>query len=222
MLATSLKRFFLARTTIEAQLYPALELPVRFRTFTPNDYEPCVSIYRQNETGRFPPSVGKKFEAFLRNESQNFIVAGFGGIHTLGPETAVLFYGMVAPELQRKRIGAMLTLLRLTQLPPQTAYFIFIFAVEASMNIYRRFGFIRTTEGWPDDEKKLHPVGVLRISSRTLLKIRSTLARRHVQLNGNLSLQSSAQRFCQIEQTPAGFRFEFGAGNTESRNTPPR
>lgn len=217
MLATTLKRLFLAHSTIEAQLYPALELPVRFRSFTNADYEPCVSIYRQNEPDRFPPSDGKSFEACLRNNSRSFIVAeldsrviGYGGIHVLSSETAVLFYGMVARAYQRKRVGATLTLLRLAQLPPQACgYFAFIFAVEASMNIYQQLGFIRMPEGWPDDDKKLHPIGLLQVSPPTLTKIKSTLMRRGVRLEGELSLQPSSGMFCKVDRTPGRLCFEF-------------
>lgn len=224
MLVTTLKRLFLAHSTIEAQLYPALRLPVRFRNFTSADYERCVSIYRQSEAGRFPASDGKSFEGCLRREPESFIVAeldsrvvGFGGVHLLSSETAVLFYGMVDVAEQRQRIGVTLTLLRLAQLPPQPAgYFVFIFAVEASINIYERLGFIRMPEGWPDEEKKLHPIGLLQVSSPTLAKIKSTLMRRGVRFDGKLSLQPSSGMFCTIKQTPGRLWFEFGASTAGS------
>jgi predicted N-acetyltransferase YhbS len=216
-LLTSLKRLFLAYSSIEAQLYPPLELPVRFRTFAPADREACLSIYRQNQTGRFPPDACKKFEALLEKEPRNLIVAeldsrviGYGGIHLLRPEVAVLFYGIVAPEYQLQRVGATLVLLRLAQLPDQpTGYFVFIFAVEASMSAYYRFGFIRKS-GWLDDTGKQHPIGLLRVSDPSLAKIRSTFRRRRIRLEGTLSLQPSSPRACTIERTAAGLQFSFG------------
>jgi ribosomal-protein-alanine N-acetyltransferase len=224
MLTTNLKRLFLAQTSIEEQLYPALAVPVRFRTLAPGDREACLSIYQQNETDRFPPSARKKFKASLENESKNYVVAeldsrviGFGGVHLVGPEAAVLFYGMVTPEHQRKRIGANLILLRLAQLPAKPAgYFVFIFAVDPSMEVYQRFGFIRTQGGWTDDEKKTHPIGVLRVSSPTLEKIKSTLARRGIRLEGQLSLQPPRRTTFNIESTSAGLRFDFKPVGTEN------
>jgi hypothetical protein len=148
-------------------------------------------------------------------------VVGCGAVHLLGSEVALLFYGLIAPEHQRKRIGATLILLRLAQLPASPAgYFVFILAVEASVSTYRRFGFIESGK-WTDDDGKQHPAALLRISSATLAKIKSTLIRHCIQLDGTLSLQPSSQRVCMVERTPKGILFQFGNGQPEDHSESP-
>jgi predicted N-acetyltransferase YhbS len=216
-IVTAIQRGLLAATALEEQLYPRPVLPVRFRTLAQSDCESCVRIYRQNASGRFPPSDLEQFEGSLRKRAGNCIVAeldsrvvGFGGVSLMAPKVAVLFYGMIALEHQRKRIGAALTHLRLAQLPEQAdGYYVFIFAVEASIRVYSRFGFSAVGE-WQDVQGGKHPISLLCVTRRTLARVKSTLRHRRIGLNGSLSLSPPAEAECAVELTPAGTRFHFG------------
>jgi hypothetical protein len=120
----ALQRFLFGRTSLEAQLYPPLGAEVVFRIYEPRDFEACLTIYRKNEPGRFPPDQGVKFVDYLKNEEKAFIVAesnsrvvGYGGMNLLSSNVAALCYGIVDPEFQKQRIGTALILLRVAQLP---------------------------------------------------------------------------------------------------------
>jgi ribosomal protein S18 acetylase RimI-like enzyme len=213
----ALKRFAFGWTSLEAQLYPPLERKVVFRLYEERDFEACLAIYRKNEPGRFPPRHGSKFAEYLKKEQKTLIVAqsdsrvvGYGGINLMAPNTAALCYGIVDPEFQRQRIGSALTLLRIAQLPSEPrGAFVFVFAVNASMPIYRRFGFIEATR-WKTEDDEDHPLGFLHVPLWSLDRVKSVLKRRQLRVQGDVVLHPSNDTVCEIQLTPAGsFRFQF-------------
>jgi N-acetylglutamate synthase-like GNAT family acetyltransferase len=182
-----------------------LKKEVRFRAYEPKDCEACLAIYRKNEPGRFPSTHGPKFVEYLQKDAKSFLVAehhgrvvGYGGIDQLGTNVATLCYGIVDPEFQRQRIGTALVLLRMAQVPsgPVGALFL-IFAVDASMPVYRRFGFIEKTK-WKSEDGKEHPVGVLQVFPDTHARVKSVLRRRRLHIDGNFVLQPSREAGCEI------------------------
>jgi [ribosomal protein S18]-alanine N-acetyltransferase len=212
-----LQRFFTAKTPLEGQLYPPLKLPVRFRPYEPKDFESCLQIYCKNAIRRFPDGHEKTFEAFLINEKKTFIIAeldskviGYGGLTLTSADTSVLCYGIVDPEFQNRRIGATLVLLRIAQLPPHPRrIFTIILAVDASMPIYNRFGFVERAK-WKTEDGKLHPMGLLCIPQPVHQKIKSTLDKRGIQIKGPLTLYKSDTNICEVEENATtGTRLHF-------------
>jgi ribosomal-protein-alanine N-acetyltransferase len=208
---TQLQRLIFARTSLEAQLYPPLQKNVMFRVYEPRDFEVCLEIYQKNEVGRFPSGHGAKFVDYLKKDAKAFIVAecdsrvvGYGGINLLAPNVATLCYGIVHPEFQGQRIGTALILLRIAQLAsnPGGTFFL-ILAVDASMPIYRRFGFIEKTR-WKAEDGKDHPVGVLHVPVDVLARVKSALDRRGVSLHSRLVLQQSSEASCEIQRDANG------------------
>jgi len=206
-----LQRFFFARTSLEAQLYPPLEGDILFRLYGEHDFEVCLEVYRKNESGRFPQEHRWKFEEYLKKEKKTLIVAewqskvvGYGGINLLAPNVAVLCYGIIDPAFQRQRIGSALTLLRIAQLPLEpSGAFVFIFAVEASMPIYRRFGFVEKRR-WKTEDGKDYPLGFLWVPRSSLHRVKSTLNRRGLKIQGNVILHLSGTISCEIQQNADG------------------
>jgi GrpB-like predicted nucleotidyltransferase (UPF0157 family)/predicted N-acetyltransferase YhbS len=184
-------------------------MKVVFRAYEPRDFESCLAIYHKNEPGRFPAGHVTKFIEYLKKESRSLIVAefgskvvGYGGITLLSPNIAVLCYGIVAPEFQGQRIGSALTLLRIAQLStnPDGVFFL-IFAVDASMPIYERFGFVEKAR-WKSEDGKDHPLGLLHVEPSALDRVKSTLERRGLNIQGNLLLQESEKTSAEIQGTP--------------------
>jgi GrpB-like predicted nucleotidyltransferase (UPF0157 family)/predicted N-acetyltransferase YhbS len=199
---TAIQRLILARTSLEAQLYPPLKMNVVFRIYEPRDFEPCLAIYRKCNPNRFPEGQATKFIAkftqYLERDRKTFIVVeydskviGHGGIELLAPNIAVLCYGCVDPEFQGQRIGSALVLLRTAQLPanPHGVFFL-IFAVDASMPVYRRFGFLDTGR-WKTKEGTDHPTGLLHLPTDALIRVKSALIRRRLRIEGNLVLHKT-------------------------------
>ena len=214
---TALQRLLFAPTLLESQLYPPLKRPVRFRTYLQGDRGSCIQIYQKNAAGRFPESQISEFEAYLDNESKTLIVAecdskvvGYGGIIITSAETATLCYGIIDPAFQRQRIGATLTLLRIAQLPPHPKrIFVMILAVNASLPIYKRFGFVEGGK-WKAKDGTEHPIGLLRVPARSLQTIKLTLQRRGIRVDGNISLHPSEEMTCQVEEGDRGaYRIRF-------------
>jgi ribosomal protein S18 acetylase RimI-like enzyme len=209
---TAIERFVFARTSLEAQLYPPLHRNVLFRVYEPRDFETCVAIYRKNEAGRFPFGHGAKFVEYLKKDAKAFVVAecdsrvvGYGGINLMAPNVATLCYGIVDPEFQGQRIGTALILLRIAQLPsdPRGAFFL-IFSVDASMPIYRRFGFEEKTR-WKAEDGKDYPAGLLHVPTVALDRVKSALNRRGLSIKGNLVLHPSRELSCEIQPDANGF-----------------
>ena len=209
---TLIQRYVLSRTPLEAQLYPPLQKPVLFRVYEPRDFETCVTIYAKNEPGRFPSGYAGKFVEYLKKDTKAFIVAecdsrvvGYGGMNLLAPNVATLCCGIVDPEFQRQRIGAALVLLRIAQLPSDPCgAFCLIFAVDTSMPIYRRFGFIEKTK-WKMEDGKEYPLGTLHVPSFALDRVKSGLKRRGLSIKGNLVLHPSREVSCEIQLDENGF-----------------
>ena len=214
---TELKRAFLSVNALESQLYPALKLPVELRTYEPSDFEGCVRIYRENEPGRFPAGSFSEFERYLEDESKTLIVAevggsivGMGGIFLAEENVVVLCFGIVAKRYQRQRIGATLTLLRLTLVPEvETGTYVVVFAVPESIRVYRKFGF-ETYSSWQAEDGKSYPTGVAFLPHYSRERIRFVLGKRRIRVRGHTALSQSKDFGCRIIDEPDGTqRLEF-------------
>jgi len=211
---TLLQRLLFARTSLESQLYPAVSKKVTFRPYRPDDYDACLAIYVKNEAGRFPNGYRQKFEQYLRKDRKNFIIAeresriaGYGGLTLVAPNVAILCFGIVAPEFQRQRIGSTLTALRVALLEPQeSGAFAVICAVNSSMPIYRRFGFVEASH-WKSEDGAKHPVGFLRLPILLLNRLKLTLHRRGQCVRGGLVLHTSDEFSCEL-QNLSGDRYQ--------------
>jgi GNAT superfamily N-acetyltransferase len=209
---TRLQRGLLASHPLEAQLYPRLRLPIIFRRYNENDSARCIQIYRLNEPGRFPTGGLAHFAKYLEEDGDRLIVAeldgsivGFGGLNPMGEQVSCLCYGMVDPEFQRHRIGATLLLLRIAQLKPHAlgCYF-FIYAVNASLPIYKRFGF-QQSDNWKWEDGQEFPSGGVLINQALHHSIIDTLWRRGIRLQTPISTAAKpgAARFF-LERDAAG------------------
>ena len=210
---TELQRFFRASASLEAHLYPPLGLDVRFRPYQARDFDSCLDLYGKNQPGRFPPNDRARFEEYLKRDQKTLIVAdcgsrviACGGILLVAANVGVLCYGLVDPEFQRKRIGATLALLRIAQLPDfHEGVIVLIFAVKASMPVYRRFGFVEQGK-WKSDEAESHPVGVQHVPWITLRRIKRVLQERGVCVEGGqMPLHKSEEHECHVEATGNGY-----------------
>ena len=211
-LLTQLRRQF-SMHPLDRQLFPALKEEVLFRLYRPDDRAACMELYRRLEPNRFPTNGIALFEKYLNEESKTFIIAelhgkvvGCGGISLAGPQVAILCFGFVAPELQGKRIGATLTLLRLAQLPSSAkGYYVFIFSVEKSMPIYKRFGFVEAghwkTEIEPD---VLLPVGMLGVPDFVLNRVKRVLQKRGIKVVEPITVSCSKDIVCRVEPDSSG------------------
>jgi [ribosomal protein S18]-alanine N-acetyltransferase len=205
------QRLLLSRTSLEAQLYPPLKGDIRFRVYESTDFEACLEIYVKNESGRFPQTHRPQFEHYLRSEAKTLILAvrgsrvvGYGGLMLLAPNVGVLCYGIVDPEFQRQRIGTTLTLFRIAQLQSEPiAAFALIFAVDASIPIYRRFGFIDYSK-WKAEDGREYPLGFLQVPCWSMDPLRATLKKRRIQVQGNLVLHQSTTHICEFEPNSKG------------------
>lgn len=210
-LLNSLRQVLSATNSLEAGLYPALRIPVRFRPYAPADFETCVDIYQKNEPGRFPPNQLSDFEATLRHDAKTLIVAeidskvaGFGGVTFFEPNSAILYYGIVDPAFQGRRIGTTLTLLRIAQFPAHSPYVVvMIFAVDASIPFYHRFGFSEIGR-WKSKDGANHPVGFLKVDNATIRRIRAKLERRGVRVDGNLDLPHKVNKLFEVRESLDG------------------
>jgi hypothetical protein len=221
----ALWRFIHSQTSLEAHLYPPLELNVLFRPYEKRDFEACLEIYRKNEPGRFPEGYSSVFTDYLQKDSKGLIIAelnsrvvGYGGVNLLGPNVASLCYGIVDPEFQGKRIGATLVLLRIAQLTAdRDGFYVLIFAVDASIPIYTQFGFAETGK-WKTEDGKYHPLGMLHVSLPSLQRIKSVLKRRGVQVQGTLVVGSPGKSVCEVQYGAHGPRFVFTPSEGPSAN----
>lgn len=176
-----------ARNQLETQLFPRLTLEASFRAYEEKDRDACLDIYHKNAPGRFPDDDGRHFEEYLDLPHKALIVAevdsrvaGFGGLTLEGPNVATLCYGIIDPAWQRQRLGATLTLLRITLLPPaEDGFWLFIHTLEPALPVYRKFGFIECGK-WQSKEEADHPSAVLHIPWYSRDRIKATLAKRGI------------------------------------------
>ncbi len=207
---TAWRRLF-AGSTLEAQLYPPLKRNVSFRLYEPRDLDTCLAIYRKNEPGRFPENAELRFRIYLEKDEKMLIVAecdsrivGCGGVFLAGKGVITLCYGIIDPEFQRQRIGSMLTLLRIAQVSSgPTGVFAVIFAVDASMPIYARFGFVEVGK-WKSEDGKDYPIGTQYVTRLSLQRIKSTLEQRGVRVQGEVALHRNVDFNCEIERGATG------------------
>jgi N-acetylglutamate synthase-like GNAT family acetyltransferase len=159
-----------------------------FRRLEMRDIPQCLELYKANEPNRFPKGGIEKYEISLRDPDAYFLVLqresriiASGGLQYWGrPNMGVLYFGLVQPDYHRKGIGTALLLARLALFSPkQSAYSIFIFAVDKSIGFYRRFGF-RKFHPWEDDHGKKHPSGHLIFTSYEIQKCRNLLNKHEI------------------------------------------
>lgn len=171
--------------------------PVRFRTYTEADKAVCLELYRSNESGRFPDDGLKYFENTLDRQAGCLLVGELDGKVVLccglnywqNWQNAVLFYGLIDPEYQRRGIGVAMVLVRLALLrSDQMDVNVFIFAVKDSVSYYERFGF-RRRDHWKDEHGVEHPWAVLNLCPVDILQIRNWLAKRGIRYPaGNVTI----------------------------------
>jgi len=216
-LKVALQRGFVARTTLETHLFPSLSLPVVFRPYRDEDFDSCVSIYRKNAPGRFPEGHGATFGKFLRSDAKTCIVAELeskviacASVTHEAPDLAMLVYGLVDPQYQGFRLGSTLTLLRLAQLPAgPTNILVLIYAVNASMPFYRRFGFKEYGKWEAAEDGEGHPAAVLTLSNWELQSLKEALERRNVCVMGKLTLYPSQNARGEVIYVPEGARIMY-------------
>lgn len=164
--------------------------PMAFRRFNSNDLPHCLQLYALNETGRFPIGVINEYEQSLCNgesyhlvaEEEDRIVASGGVSYYAREDIAVLHFGLVHPRCQGKGIGTALLLARLSLLKPNRAsYQVLIFAVQASIGFYRRFGF-NEFQPWRDAQGNTHPSGHLLLTARDIDRCRTRLKQHGVEV----------------------------------------
>lgn len=157
--------------------------PRTFRRFDPADLPQCLELYALNEPGRFPMGVKPQYENSLTEghayhlvtEDEGRIVASGGVSYVVHDDRVCLSFGLVHPSHQGRGIGTALLMARLAMLKPRRfTYHVFIFAVEASLPYYRRFGF-RDYSPWRDPQGSLQPSGHLRLNRSDILKCRNSL-----------------------------------------------
>jgi hypothetical protein len=151
-LVSVLQMVFGTRTPFVPPSEATLPLGAEIREISPEDREPCLKIYRDNEPGRFPAGVGPDFEHFLSRSDYLKLVCcvadkpvAVGGIGIIpGPRSsrAWLVFGMVTPELHGQGIGTALLLARLAALrTPSRPVRILLSNVAGSVGFFARFGF---------------------------------------------------------------------------------
>lgn len=201
-----------ARNKLEEQLFPRLKLPVVFRGYAPKDRESCLRIYDENQPGRFPATDRNVFSDYLQGSEKCLIVAeseseviGFSGITLHGENVATLCYGILSPRVQRQRIGATLTLLRISLIPPSSEGDLeMIHAVDQSLPIYRRFGFEQTGR-WESSDLTEHPSAGLYIPPFTHDRIRITLRKRGTTIVNAPVLKPTGDPLCRLAAADGGF-----------------
>jgi GNAT superfamily N-acetyltransferase len=157
--------------------------PRTFRRFDRRDLPQCLELYALNEPGRFPMGVKPQYEKSLTEGHAYHLVTddsgqivATGGVAYLHREDRVcLCFGLVHPGHQGRGIGTALLMARLAMLKPRRfTYDVFIFAVEASLPFYRRFGFSDYLP-WRDPHGSLHPSGHMRLNRSDIRKCRELL-----------------------------------------------
>lgn len=184
-------------TEAECRAFRKFPDDVRYRIYHSSDEAECVAIYRDLESG-FPDEDIELFLETIRSPDSGFIVAeragrvvGMGGISLIGQDTAVMCYGLVAPDHQGLGIGTALALLRLCALTPgDLPPTVFIFTLEKPQSYYHRFGF-KTYAEWEDSKGGKHPAAYLDLTDFRADFARGVLRRRNVVLEGELKPRPS-------------------------------
>lgn len=205
-----LRRLFPDTIPLETQLRQNLELPISFRVYRDEDFEACVALYRENQSV-LPNDGGGHLIDFLKRDDKTLIVAelngaivAFGGLIMRNVNVSVFCYGIVSPKYKGYRIGTTLTLLRISQLPPNPGgNYVLIYTLEYSMLFYSRFGFVEVAE-WRSGDGCIHPVGIIHVTDDSLHKVKSTLSARGVKADGDVVLQPFRDNAISVTQNPPG------------------
>jgi predicted N-acetyltransferase YhbS len=217
-----------ARNRLEAQLFPRLKLNASFRAYEERDRDACLEVYRKNAPGRFPEEDSQGFEEYLAEDAKALIVAevdsrvvGLGGLTLEGHNVATLCYGIVDPAWQRKRLGATLTLLRITLLPPaQDGFWIFIHTLNPSLPIYEKFGFIECGK-WQSRDELDHPSAVLHIPPCSHQRIKTALANRGAAIQNSPAPPQNPKAAYWVEKDAEGrYSFHSDPQSLKNRNPP--
>lgn len=145
------------------------------RLWKAEDTDTCLEIYRLNAPGRFPAEVEQEFgETLKRNDDSMLVIEHQGCVVACGGTSltgtcATLSYGLIHPEFQGRGIGRLLLLSRLARLhgPPMI---VLIYAVEASIGYYERYGFARFSL-WYSQNGEAHPSAGTSLHPETRQKI---------------------------------------------------
>jgi ribosomal protein S18 acetylase RimI-like enzyme len=123
---------------------------IHIREYTPEDLDACLSIYTSNQDVLpDPPEVLAEFleqgtSWFLVAELEGRVVA-CGGLEISGDSNAAhLVFGIVERQQQRRGIGTLMTLTRLSLVPDdEPTALVTLQAHVATEAFYKRFGFER-------------------------------------------------------------------------------
>lgn len=201
---------WISSTEAECRAFRRFPDDARYRCYSASDEAECVAIYRALESG-FPDEGIEEFLKCLRRTENGIIVAeragrvvGMGGISLAGSNTAIMYYGLVAPDQQGLGIGTALALLRLCSLPPSDLPpTVFIWTLKKPQHFYRRFGF-RTYHEWDDSKGGKHPAALLDLTGFRPDFTLGVLRRRNVVLEGELIPRRVAQPFLDKIRLPDG------------------
>jgi ribosomal protein S18 acetylase RimI-like enzyme len=157
--------------------------PMAFRRFQPTDAPACIELYALNEKGRFPEGVMDQYRKsldvqksyYLVGERDGRIVTSGGVSYWMRDDMAVLCFGLVHPDYQRRGLGTALLLARLALLNPNRPnYRVLIFALDKAIPFYRRFGFQDFTP-WLDPGGNKNPSGCLQMTAGEIRRCRALL-----------------------------------------------
>ena len=211
-----LERFF-APNLLHLQLYPPPSIRFRTRSYEPGDRPAVIELYRKNEPDRLPANGIGDFErtidqpdaSFFVCESPDFGIIACGGVTAYSPEWHVLYYGLVDPEHQGKRVGATLALARIVFASRGGKTCVStIYAIPASIGYYQRFGYVNN-QTWPDGNGENHPIGHNVYQRKILRPIASVLRRRGHLIDPALPLaEDPVQQALPIIEIEGVLRFE--------------
>lgn len=124
--------------------------PLQFRAYRESDFDACLAIWRANEGEAFPSGYEPLYTESLQ-QRESFILVGesagelvcSGGIAYHGTrDCAILSFGLVAPEHQRRGFGTTLLIARLALLDPLPhGCSVAMEVTPESFTFFQRFGF---------------------------------------------------------------------------------
>jgi GNAT superfamily N-acetyltransferase len=166
------------------------------RAYQASDHERCDEIFRANE-GRFVPAgYFEEFQAFLGDEhvlklvvEAGGSVAGIGGIHYWHTwDRAFLLFGLIHPDLHRRRLGSILLLARLALLEPAShTISVHLHATDHSCPFFQKLGF-GCQSAPPDAQGNAFYDCHLALTASLREQCRAALARSGVVLPQNLAV----------------------------------
>ena len=122
------------------------------RPLREEDMDRCHEMYRLNESNHYPGGLYEDFKSSLRDAQRLVLVVeksgdvvGCGAIcMDTDLSCAMISYGIIHPDYQRRGFGTVLLLSRLSILPePLDSWTVGLTTAGPSASFYQRFGFLR-------------------------------------------------------------------------------